>query len=122
MGPVFGFEGVEPVTLPGTDPPVDRVLGYVHRLAAALRPALQTHGIPEVIYVDNGSAFVDASLARWCAPGLLESLLVRERLLRGFVVNTIVLGLDFCWRAVIELGMVMVIVVLMRVILSRAGS
>lgn len=37
------------------------------RLAAALRPALQTHGIPESIYVDNGSAFVDASLARICA-------------------------------------------------------
>ncbi|CAH0303021.1 hypothetical protein SRABI83_04582 [Arthrobacter sp. Bi83] len=37
------------------------------RLSAALRPALQTHGIPETIYVDNGSAFVDSSLARVCA-------------------------------------------------------
>ncbi|WP_125616619.1 DDE-type integrase/transposase/recombinase [Specibacter cremeus] len=37
------------------------------RLSAALRPALQTHGIPDAIYVDNGSAFVDASLARICA-------------------------------------------------------
>ena len=37
------------------------------RLSAALRPALQAHGIPESIYVDNGSAFVDSSLARICA-------------------------------------------------------
>lgn len=31
--------------------------------------------------------------------------MVRERLLRGFVVNSMVLGLDFCWSAVVELGM-----------------
>ena len=31
--------------------------------------------------------------------------MVRERLLRGFVVNTIVLGLNFCWSSVVELGM-----------------
>jgi putative transposase len=37
------------------------------RLSAVLRPALQTHGIPRNCYVDNGSAFVDASLARVCA-------------------------------------------------------
>ncbi len=37
------------------------------RLSAALRPALQTHGIPDAVYVDNGSAFVDSSLARICA-------------------------------------------------------
>ena len=37
------------------------------RLSAALRPALQIHGIPESVYVDNGSAFVDASLSRICA-------------------------------------------------------
>ncbi|MDJ0358588.1 DDE-type integrase/transposase/recombinase, partial [Paenarthrobacter sp. PH39-S1] len=37
------------------------------RLAAALRPALQTHGIPANCYVDNGSAFVDSSLIRTCA-------------------------------------------------------
>jgi putative transposase len=37
------------------------------RLSAALRPALQTHGIPDAVYVDNGSAFVDSSLARVCA-------------------------------------------------------
>lgn len=37
------------------------------RLSAALRPALQAHGIPDAVYVDNGSAFVDASLARICA-------------------------------------------------------
>src|SRR6266851_6267567 len=29
------------------------------RLAAALRPALAARGIPEAVYVDNGSAFVD---------------------------------------------------------------
>lgn len=37
------------------------------RLAAALRPALESRGIPEACYVDNGSAFSDASLARICA-------------------------------------------------------
>ena len=37
------------------------------RLAAALRPALASHGIPDRIYVDNGSAFVDAWLLRACA-------------------------------------------------------
>ena len=34
------------------------------RLAAALRPALASRGVPERIYVDNGSAFVDAWLLR----------------------------------------------------------
>ena len=34
------------------------------RLAAALRPALAARGVPESIYVDNGSAFVDAWLLR----------------------------------------------------------
>lgn len=37
------------------------------RLAAALRPSLACRGIPEGIYVDNGSAFVDAWLLRACA-------------------------------------------------------
>lgn len=37
------------------------------RLTAALRPALEARGIPGTIYVDNGSAFVDESLARTCA-------------------------------------------------------
>ncbi|MDQ0937584.1 DDE-type integrase/transposase/recombinase [Streptomyces turgidiscabies] len=37
------------------------------RLAAALRPALSARGIPESIYVDNGSAFVDTWLLRACA-------------------------------------------------------
>jgi putative transposase len=37
------------------------------RLAAALRPALACRGVPEAIYVDNGSAFVDAWLLRACA-------------------------------------------------------
>ncbi len=37
------------------------------RLAAALRPALAARGVPEVIYVDNGSAFVDAALTRAAA-------------------------------------------------------
>lgn len=37
------------------------------RLTAALRPALESRGIPGTIYVDNGSAFADESLARTCA-------------------------------------------------------
>ena len=37
------------------------------RLAAALRPALAARGIPESVYVDNGSAFVDAALKRAAA-------------------------------------------------------
>jgi putative transposase len=37
------------------------------RLAAALRPALACRGVPEHVYVDNGSAFVDAWLLRACA-------------------------------------------------------
>lgn len=37
------------------------------RLAAALRPALAARGVPESVYVDNGSAFVDAWLLRACA-------------------------------------------------------
>lgn len=37
------------------------------RLAAALRPALACRGVPETVYVDNGSAFVDAWLLRACA-------------------------------------------------------
>ncbi|GGW25865.1 hypothetical protein GCM10010339_95080 [Streptomyces alanosinicus] len=37
------------------------------RLAAALRPALGARGVPETIYVDNGSCFVDAWLLRACA-------------------------------------------------------
>jgi len=37
------------------------------RLAAALRPALAARGIPDYVYVDNGSAFVDSWLMRACA-------------------------------------------------------
>jgi putative transposase len=37
------------------------------RLAAALRPALAARGVPEQVYVDNGSAFVDSWLLRACA-------------------------------------------------------
>lgn len=37
------------------------------RLAAALRPALAARGVPVSIYVDNGSAFVDAALKRAAA-------------------------------------------------------
>jgi putative transposase len=37
------------------------------RLAAALRPALASRGVPEQIYVDNGSPFVDSWLLRACA-------------------------------------------------------
>lgn len=37
------------------------------RLAAAIRPALAARGVPEGVYVDNGSAFVDKALLRACA-------------------------------------------------------
>ena len=37
------------------------------RLAAALRPALAARGVPESIYVDNGSCYVDSWLLRACA-------------------------------------------------------
>jgi putative transposase len=37
------------------------------RLAAALRPALASRGVPKSVYVDNGSAFVDNWLLRACA-------------------------------------------------------
>lgn len=37
------------------------------RLASALRPALAGRGVPKTVYVDNGSAFVDAWLLRACA-------------------------------------------------------
>jgi putative transposase len=37
------------------------------RLAVALRWAMASRGIPRAVYVDNGSAFVDAALLRACA-------------------------------------------------------
>ena len=37
------------------------------RLAAALRPALASRGVPGSAYVDNGSAFTDSWLLRACA-------------------------------------------------------
>jgi putative transposase len=37
------------------------------RLAAALRPALASRGVPESIYVDNGACYVDSWLLRACA-------------------------------------------------------
>lgn len=37
------------------------------RLAVALKPALAARGVPCSVYVDNGSAFVDAWLLRACA-------------------------------------------------------
>ncbi len=36
------------------------------RLAAALQPALAARGVPQSVYVDNGSAFVDSWLLRAC--------------------------------------------------------
>jgi putative transposase len=36
-------------------------------LAAALRPALAARGVPQSVYVDNGSPFVDSWLLRACA-------------------------------------------------------
>ena len=37
------------------------------RLAAAMKPALAARGVPAGIYVDNGSAYIDAWLLRACA-------------------------------------------------------
>lgn len=37
------------------------------RFAGVLRAAITAHGIPSVLYTDNGSCFADASLARTCA-------------------------------------------------------
>jgi len=37
------------------------------RMAAAFRPALQSRGVPQRAYLDNGSPFVDAWLLRGCA-------------------------------------------------------
>jgi putative transposase len=37
------------------------------RLAAALRPALASRGVPTSVYVDNGSCYVDSWLLRACA-------------------------------------------------------
>jgi putative transposase len=37
------------------------------RLAVALRPALAARGVPEGVYLDNGSPFVDSWLMRACA-------------------------------------------------------
>jgi putative transposase len=39
----------------------------VVRMAAAFRPALQRRGVPQAVYLDNGSPFVDAWLLRGCA-------------------------------------------------------
>jgi putative transposase len=37
------------------------------RFAAVLRAAIRDHGIPKILYTDNGSCFTDASLQRTCA-------------------------------------------------------
>lgn len=37
------------------------------RFAAVLRSAIDRHGIPAILYTDNGSCFADASLQRTCA-------------------------------------------------------
>ena len=37
------------------------------RFAGVLRAAIARHGIPRVLYADNGSCFADSSLARTCA-------------------------------------------------------
>ncbi len=37
------------------------------RFAGVLRAAVASHGVPAVLYTDNGSCFADASLARTCA-------------------------------------------------------
>lgn len=47
------------------------------RLEAALRSGLQARGVPEVVYVDNGSPFVSRQLERACA--ILGARLVHSR-------------------------------------------
>jgi putative transposase len=37
------------------------------RFAGVLREAIRRHGVPSVLYTDNGSCFADASLQRTCA-------------------------------------------------------
>lgn len=37
------------------------------RFAGVLREAIRRHGVPSVLYTDNGSCFTDVSLARTCA-------------------------------------------------------
>ena len=37
------------------------------RFAGVLRAAIAAHGIPRILYTDNGSCFADSSLARTCA-------------------------------------------------------
>jgi len=37
------------------------------RFAGVLRAAIAAHGIPRILYTDNGSCFADSSLARACA-------------------------------------------------------
>jgi len=37
------------------------------RFAGVLRAAITAHGVPALLYVDNGSCFADSSLARTCA-------------------------------------------------------
>jgi putative transposase len=37
------------------------------RFAGVLREAIRRHGVPRVLYTDNGSCFTDASLQRTCA-------------------------------------------------------
>ena len=37
------------------------------RFAGVLRAAIARHGIPRILYTDNGSCFTDESLARTCA-------------------------------------------------------
>ncbi|MDL4813091.1 DDE-type integrase/transposase/recombinase [Actinomadura opuntiae] len=63
------------------------------RLAAALRPALASRGVPSCLYFDNGSAFVDAATKRAAArlgikiahsaPGQPEGRGKIERFFRG---------------------------------------
>jgi putative transposase len=47
------------------------------RLESALRAGLQARGVPEVVYVDNGSPFVSRQLERACA--ILGARLVHSR-------------------------------------------
>ena len=66
-GPALRAPRRRPTGIPGGDGRPLGVFEDTMRLAAALRPALAARGVPSTIYVDNGSAFVDAALKRACA-------------------------------------------------------
>ncbi len=73
-GPVPGWGHCRPASCNTSRPwlvVMVRMIRFTHWEVAPqgawLRPALASRGVPEWVYVDNGSAFVDAWLLRACA-------------------------------------------------------